>query len=84
VIGLLEITRVAQQANSLYYQYFVFYTTAAVIYVVIAFVLDFLFRAIERILTTPPKGRLARAASARQRRRIDLVVQRVEAVSGAR
>jgi His/Glu/Gln/Arg/opine family amino acid ABC transporter permease subunit len=84
VIGLLEITRVAQQANALYYQYFVFYTAAAVLYVVIAFVLDFLFRVIERVLTTPPKGRLARAATARQRRRIDLVVQRVEAVSGAR
>src|SRR6476469_1300682 len=84
VIGLLEITRVSQQANSLYYQAFVFYTAAAVLYVVIAFVLDFLFRVIERVLTTPPKGRLARAATARQRRRIDLVVQRVEAVSGAR
>ncbi len=84
VIGLLEITRVSQQANSLYYQYFVFYTAAALIYVVIAFVLDFLFRVLERILTTPPKGRLARAATARQRRRIELVMQRVEAVSGAR
>ena len=48
VIGLLEITRVSQQANSLYYQAFVFYTAAAVIYVVIAFMLDFLFRGIER------------------------------------
>ena len=84
VIGLLEIVRVSQQANSLYYQPFVFYSAAALFYVVIAFVLDFLFRVIERILTTPPKGRLARAATARQRRRIDLVVQRVEAVSGAR
>jgi His/Glu/Gln/Arg/opine family amino acid ABC transporter permease subunit len=84
VIGLLEITRVSQQANSLYYQAFVFYTAAALIYVVIAFMLDFLFRGIERILTTPPKGTIARAATARQRRRIELVVQRVEAVSGAR
>lgn len=84
VIGLLEIVRVSQQANSLYYQPFVFYSAAALFYVVIAFVLDFLFRVIERILTTPPRGRLARAATARQRRRIELVVQRVEAVSGAR
>jgi His/Glu/Gln/Arg/opine family amino acid ABC transporter permease subunit len=84
VIGLLEITRVSQQANSLYYQAFVFYTAAALIYIVIAFMLDFLFRGIERILTTPPKGRVARTATARQRRRIELVVQRVEAVSGAR
>ena len=84
VIGLLEIVRVSQQANSLYYQPFVFYTAAALFYVVIAFVLDFLFRGIERILTTPPKGRLAQAAMARQRRRIELVVQRQEALSGAR
>ena len=73
-----------QNLNSIYFQPFVLYTAAAVIYVVVAFVLDFLFRAIERVLTTPPKGRLARAATARQRRRIDLLVQRVEAVSGAR
>jgi len=84
VIGLLEIVRVSQQANSLYYQPFVFYTAAALFYVVIAFVLDFLFRGIERILSTPPKGRLAQAAMARQRRRIELVVQRQEALSGAR
>jgi ABC-type amino acid transport system permease subunit len=84
IIGVLEIVRVTQNLNSLYFQPFVFYSAAAVIYVVIAFVLDFLFRGIERVLATPPKGRLARAAKARQRRRIDLLVQRVEAVSGVR
>jgi His/Glu/Gln/Arg/opine family amino acid ABC transporter permease subunit len=84
IIGVLEIVRVTQNLNSLYFQPFVFYSAAAVIYVVIAFVLDFLFRGFERVLATPPKGRLARAATARQRRRIKLLVQRVEAVSGAR
>jgi ABC-type amino acid transport system permease subunit len=84
IIGVLEIVRVTQNLNSLYFQPFVFYSAAAVVYVVIAFVLDFLFRGIERVLATPPKGRLARAAKARQRRRIDLLVQRVEAVSGVR
>jgi His/Glu/Gln/Arg/opine family amino acid ABC transporter permease subunit len=84
IIGVLEIVRVTQNLNSLYFQPFVFYSAAAVIYVVIAFVLDFLFRGIERVLATPPKGRLARAAKARQRRRIDLLVQRVEGVSGVR
>jgi His/Glu/Gln/Arg/opine family amino acid ABC transporter permease subunit len=84
IIGLLEVVRVTQNLNSLYFQPFVFYTGAAVIYVVIAFVVDFLFRGIEHVLATPPKGRIARAAKARQRRRVALVVQRVEAVSGAR
>jgi His/Glu/Gln/Arg/opine family amino acid ABC transporter permease subunit len=84
VIGLLEVVRVTQNLNSLYFQPFVFFTAAAVIYVIIAFVLDFLFRGIERVLTTPPKGGVARAATSRRRRRVEAVVQRVEAVSGAR
>ena len=84
VIGLLEVVRVTQNLNSIYFQPFVFFTAAAVIYVVIAFVLDFLFRGIERVLATPPKGRIARAATARRRRRVELLVQRVEGVSGAR
>ena len=72
VIGLLEVVRVTQNLNSLYFQPFVFFTAAAVIYVVIAFVLDFLFRGIERVLATPPKGRIARAVTARRRRRVEL------------
>jgi His/Glu/Gln/Arg/opine family amino acid ABC transporter permease subunit len=84
VIGLLEIVRVTQNINSLTFQPFPLYTAAAGIYVIIAFVVDFLFRGIERILATPPSGPLARAATARRRRRVEAVVQRVEAVSGAR
>jgi ABC-type amino acid transport system permease subunit len=84
VIGLLEVVRVTQNLESIYFQPFVFFTAAAVIYVVIAFVLDFIFRGIERVLATPPNGPLARAATARRRRRVETLVQRVEAVSGAR
>ena len=84
VIGLLEVVRVTQNINSLTFQPFPLYTAAAGIYVVIAFMVDFLFRGIERILATPPSGPLARAATARRRRRVEAVVQRVEAVSGAR
>jgi His/Glu/Gln/Arg/opine family amino acid ABC transporter permease subunit len=84
VIGLLEVVRVTQNLESIYFQPFVFFTAAAVIYVVVAFVLDFIFRGIERVLATPPKGPLARAATARRRRRVETLVQRVEAVSGAR
>jgi His/Glu/Gln/Arg/opine family amino acid ABC transporter permease subunit len=84
VIGLLEVVRVTQNINSLTFQPFPLYTAAAGIYVVVAFAVDFLVRAVERMLTTPPTGPLARAASARQRRRVEAVVQRVEAISGAR
>ncbi len=84
VIGLLEVVRVTQNLESIYFQPFVFFTAAAVIYVVVAFVLDFVFRGIERVLATPPSGPLARAATARRRRRVETLVQRVEAVSGAR
>jgi His/Glu/Gln/Arg/opine family amino acid ABC transporter permease subunit len=84
IVGLVEIVRVTQNLNSLYFQPFVFFTVAAGIYVVVAFIVDFIFRLIERVLATPPRGRMARLAKARQRQRIELLVQRVEAVSGAR
>jgi hypothetical protein len=84
VIGLLEVVRVTQNLNAQTFQPFVLYTAAAGIYVVVAFGLDFLFRSLERIMATPPKGRIALAVSGRRRRRVEAVVQRVQAVSGAR
>jgi ABC-type amino acid transport system permease subunit len=84
VIGLLEVVRVTQNLNSTTFQPFVLYTAAAGVYVVTAFGLDFLFRAIEKSLATPPVGGIGAAATARRRRRVDQVVKRVEAVSGAR
>jgi len=84
VIGLLEVVRVTQNLNSTTFQPFVLYTAAAGLYVVVAFALDFLFRAIERTLATPPSGSLARAAHRRRQQRVDAVVKRVEAISGAR
>jgi len=84
VIGLLEVVRVTQNINSLTFQPFPLYTAAAGIYVVVAFAVDFLVRAMERLLATPPSGPVARAVNARQRRRVQAVVQRVEAISGAR
>ena len=82
VIGLTEVVRVTQNINSTYFQPFVLYSAAAVLYVVAAFAIDFLFRAIEKSLSTPPSGRIARAVTGRRRRRIDLIVNRVEAASG--
>jgi len=84
VIGLLEVVRVTQNLNSTTFQPFVLYTAAAAVYVVAAFVLDFAFRAIEKSLATSPVGPFGRATAARRTRRIETVMQRVEAVSGAR
>jgi His/Glu/Gln/Arg/opine family amino acid ABC transporter permease subunit len=84
VIGLLELVRETQNLNSVTFQPFVLYTAAAGVYVLVAFALDFVFRAIELTLATPPRGRIARAATRRRRRRVEAVMQRVEAVSGAR
>jgi polar amino acid transport system permease protein len=82
VIGLLEVVRVTQNVNSVTFQPFVLYTAAAGVYVMAAFFFDFLFRAIEKSLTKPPKGGIAKTATGRRRRRIDLVVKEVEALSG--
>jgi His/Glu/Gln/Arg/opine family amino acid ABC transporter permease subunit len=82
VIGLLEVTRVVQNIGSTTYQYFVLYSAAAGTYVIATFVLDFLFRAIERSLTTPPSGRIARFTTSRRRRRIERVVRDVQAEAG--
>jgi His/Glu/Gln/Arg/opine family amino acid ABC transporter permease subunit len=84
VIGLLEVVRVTQNLNSLTFQPFVLYTAAAGVYVFAAFVLDFVFRTVEKSLATPPIGGVGRAATSRRRRRVEAVVKRVEAVSGAR
>lgn len=82
VIGLLEVVRVTQNLNSTTFQPFVLYTAAAGVYVMAAFFFDFLFRSIEKSLTTPPSGNIARAATGRRRRRIELIMKDVEALSG--
>jgi His/Glu/Gln/Arg/opine family amino acid ABC transporter permease subunit len=84
VIGLLEVVRVTQNINSTTFQPFVLYTAAAGFYVVTAFAVDFVFRTLEKSLATPPRGGVGRAATSRRRRRVEAVVQRMEALSGAR
>ncbi len=79
VIGLVEVVRVTQNINSTYFQPFVLYTGAAVLYVLVAFAIDFLFRIVEKVMESPPKGRIARAATGRKRRRIEALVARVGA-----
>jgi His/Glu/Gln/Arg/opine family amino acid ABC transporter permease subunit len=82
VIGLLEVVRVTQNLNSTTFQPFVLYTAAAALYVVAAFGIDLLFRTIEKLLATPPSGRVARAFSRRRRKRLEAVMLRLESASG--
>ncbi len=82
VIGLLEVVRVTQNLNSTTFQPFVLYTAAAGMYVGATFFFDFLFRSFEKSLTMPPAGGIAKTVASRRRRRIDLVVKNVEALSG--
>jgi len=82
VIGLLEVVRVTQNLNSTTFQPFVLYTAAAALYVVAAFGIDLLFRTIEKLLATPPSGRVARAISRRRRKRLEAVMLRLDSASG--
>lgn len=77
IIGLLEVVRVTQNLVSQTYQPFVFYTAAAVIYVVAAFVIDLIFRLIEGAYATPPRGVVSNVLRSRQRRRIEQLIAQV-------
>jgi len=79
IIGLLEVVRVTQNINSVTFQPFVLYTAAAGLYVIAAFAIDFVFRAIEKTLSTPPRGRVASALHGRRRRRVEQVVRDFQA-----
>jgi His/Glu/Gln/Arg/opine family amino acid ABC transporter permease subunit len=82
VIGLTEVVRVTQNINSTYFQPFVLYSAAALMYVAMAFLIDFLFRAIEKVMESPPKGRVAQIVTGRKRRRIQALVDRLAPSSG--
>jgi His/Glu/Gln/Arg/opine family amino acid ABC transporter permease subunit len=79
VIGLLEVVRVTQNINSTYFQPFVLYTAAAGLYVAVAFLVDFIFRAVETAMESPPRGRIALLLTRRKRRRVAAVIERVSA-----
>lgn len=70
VIGLLEVVRVTQNIVSATFQPFVLYTAAAGLYVGVAFALDFAFRSVEKVMSTPQEGRLARTVNSRRRRQL--------------
>jgi His/Glu/Gln/Arg/opine family amino acid ABC transporter permease subunit len=83
VIGLLEVVRVTQNINSVTFQPFVLYTAAAGLYVMAAFAIDFVFRAIEKSLTTPPRGTIARTVHGRRRKRVERIVREFGTARGA-
>jgi His/Glu/Gln/Arg/opine family amino acid ABC transporter permease subunit len=64
VIGLLEVVRVTQNLVAETFQ----------LYVVVAFVFDYLFRLAERTLDTPPNGALSRGLRGRRQRRIQALI----------
>ncbi|HEY2654252.1 MAG TPA: amino acid ABC transporter permease [Solirubrobacteraceae bacterium] len=79
VIGTTEVVATVQNLGANSYQYFTLYTAAAILYVGVAFIVDFTFRTIEKTMQTPPHGLLARAATSRRRRRVEAVAARFEA-----
>lgn len=74
VVGLVEVVRVTQNLNSVNFQPFVLYTAAAALYVLVAFIIDFIFRAIEKNLSSPPSGTLANILTKRQSERIAVLI----------
>jgi His/Glu/Gln/Arg/opine family amino acid ABC transporter permease subunit len=77
LIGLAEVVRTTQNLVSLNYQYFALYSAAALIYVIVAFLIDLIFRALESSYTAPPRGAISRLLRARKRKRIERVVSKV-------
>jgi His/Glu/Gln/Arg/opine family amino acid ABC transporter permease subunit len=77
LIGLGEVVRVTQNLTNQTYQPFVFYTGAALIYVVSAFVIDLIFRLLESSYVAPPRGALSRRLRARKRQRIEKLISQL-------
>jgi ABC-type amino acid transport system permease subunit len=71
IIGLTELFATVQNLASVSYEYFTLYTAAALLYIAVAFIVDFVFRTMEKTMQTPPRGRLALAAKNRRKRRVE-------------
>lgn len=76
IIGLTELFATVQNLGATSYEYFTLYTAAGVMYVVVAFLVDFIFRTVEKTMQTPPRGRLAQLATRRRRRRVEAIAAR--------
>jgi His/Glu/Gln/Arg/opine family amino acid ABC transporter permease subunit len=71
IIGLTELFATVQNLASVSYEYFTLYTAAALLYIAVAFIVDFVFRTMEKTMQTPPRGRLALAVKNRRKRRVE-------------
>jgi His/Glu/Gln/Arg/opine family amino acid ABC transporter permease subunit len=76
-IGAAEIIFRVNNLENTYFQPFVLFTAAAGVYVIASFVIDYLFRNIERALTVPPSGGIAGIFGRRRQRQIAAVVERI-------
>jgi ABC-type amino acid transport system permease subunit len=79
IIGLTELFATVQNMASVSYDYFTLFTAAAILYIAVAFIVDFVFRTIEKTMQTPPNGRLARAVKGRRRRHVEAIMERIDA-----
>ncbi|MEN9516144.1 MAG: hypothetical protein RLZZ159_10 [Actinomycetota bacterium] len=74
VIGLAEVVRVTQTINSQYFQPFVLYTAAAVMYVAIAFLVDYIFKGFESTITYPSNGILYKFLTRKKRAHVQELI----------
>jgi len=75
VIGLGELVYIVQSVNAQYFQPFVLFTAAAGLYVAAAFLVDFIFRAIESGFTYPRQGAIKRFLTSKKRARVQKLVE---------
>lgn len=75
VIGLAEVVYVSENAVAATFQPFVLYTAAGVIYVLVAFAIDFVARILERTIGGQPSGRIPLMLTARKRRRLTALAE---------
>jgi ABC-type amino acid transport system permease subunit len=74
IIGMVEVVRVTQNLNSTYFQPFVLYTAAAGLYVVIAFLIDFIFRNVELNMAYPPRGRISKFLNRKKKASVEKII----------
>jgi His/Glu/Gln/Arg/opine family amino acid ABC transporter permease subunit len=75
VIGLSELVFVMQRINAEYFQPFVLFTAAAALYVGAAFLVDFIFRAIEGAFSYPRQGAIKRFLTRKKRAQVQRLVE---------
>lgn len=75
VIGLVEVVYVSENIVNATFEPFVIYTAAAALYIAVAFVIDFVFRVLERAVGGRASGRTAMVLTARRRKRLERLAQ---------